>query len=128
MAPRGASSPEGPLIPLQERGKPNTALIRQQVLGRDRHRCAVPGCRNRGDLYAHHVRWKSHGGRTEIINEISLCWRCHGLVHDDPNNPHPDADDPTYWYFINLEDPNDLGYQAVRQVFWQAIAGDLGIE
>jgi len=52
----------------------------------------------------------------------------HGLFHDDPDNPYYDATDPTYWYFINLEDPNDLGYQAVRRVFWEAIATDLGIE
>jgi hypothetical protein len=25
--------------------------------------------------------------------------------------------DPTYWYGINLEDPNDRGYDAVRRLF-----------
>ncbi len=26
-------------------------------------------------------------------------------------------DDPHYWYFINLEDPNDRGYDAIRRLF-----------
>lgn len=80
--PRGPSSPDAPLVPREERDRPNNTVIRQQVLGRDGHRCAAPGCGNRGNLNAHHVRWKSHGGRTEIINEVSLCRDCHTLVHD----------------------------------------------
>jgi len=28
-----------------------------------------------------------------------------------------DADDPHYWYFDNLEDPNDRGYDAIRRLF-----------
>jgi hypothetical protein len=29
--------------------------------------------------------------------------------------------DPHYWYFINLEDPNDRGYDAARRVFLNAM-------
>jgi lysophospholipase L1-like esterase len=32
-----------------------------------------------------------------------------------------DADDPHYWYYDNIEDPNDRGYDAVRRIFFQAI-------
>lgn len=52
----------------------------------------------------------------------------HGIHHDDPSNPYYDASDPTYWYCQNLEDPNDLGYHAIRQAFWNEIATTLGLE
>ncbi len=36
------------------------------------------------------------------------------------------ADDPTYWYYDNIEDPNDRGYDAIRRIFLLAIADVLG--
>jgi hypothetical protein len=69
-------------VPLDQRDKPNTMAIRQQVLSRDGRCCVVPGCGFRGQLFAHHVRWKSHGGKTVIDNEISVCGQCHGLIHE----------------------------------------------
>jgi lysophospholipase L1-like esterase len=35
---------------------------------------------------------------------------------------HYRRDDPTYWYFWNLEDPNDRGYDALRRLFLIEIA------
>lgn len=35
---------------------------------------------------------------------------------------HYDASDPHYWYFDNIEDPNDRGYDAIRRIFLTAIA------
>ncbi len=35
------------------------------------------------------------------------------------------ADDPTYWYWDNLEDPNDRGYDAIRRLFLNKIASVL---
>lgn len=32
-------------------------------------------------------------------------------------HPHYDARDPHYWYWENLEDPNDRGYDALRRLF-----------
>ena len=32
------------------------------------------------------------------------------------------ASDPTYWFYENIEDPNDRGYDAIRRVFLNAIA------
>ncbi|MCC9602418.1 SGNH/GDSL hydrolase family protein [Stieleria sp. JC731] len=32
-----------------------------------------------------------------------------------------DADDPHYWFFTNIEDPNDRGYDAIRRVFLNSI-------
>jgi lysophospholipase L1-like esterase len=32
-----------------------------------------------------------------------------------------DSNDPHYWYFENIEDPNDRGYDAIRRVFLNTI-------
>ena len=32
-------------------------------------------------------------------------------------------DDPHYWYYDNVEDPNDRGYDAIRRVFLNTIVG-----
>ena len=34
---------------------------------------------------------------------------------------HYDAQDPHYWYFTNLEDPNERGYDAIRRLFLNEI-------
>lgn len=39
---------------------------------------------------------------------------------------HYDASDPHYWYYSNLEDPNDRGYDAIRRVFLSEMARVLG--
>lgn len=35
--------------------------------------------------------------------------------------PHYRAGDPHYWYYDNLEDPNDRGYDAIRRLFLNAM-------
>jgi hypothetical protein len=49
----------------------------------------------------------------------------HGIHCRDRTNAHYNADDPGYWFFINLEDPNQRGYDAIRRVFLNAIADAL---
>ena len=84
----GSSSPSTPVVPKEERDIPNTPRIRRHVLNRDGHVCAGRGCGNRnnkdigGMLSAHHVIWRTHGGDTEPVNEISVCTTCHGLIHE----------------------------------------------
>ncbi len=34
---------------------------------------------------------------------------------------HYDKSDPHYWFFSNIEDPNDRGYDAIRRVFLNSI-------
>lgn len=34
---------------------------------------------------------------------------------------HYDSSDPHYWYYTNIEDPNDRGYDAIRRVYLNAI-------
>ena len=52
----------------------------------------------------------------------------HGMHHDDPANPGYDAEDPSYWYCYNLEDPNERGYHEIRTAFWDRITQVLSIE
>jgi len=42
----------------------------------------VPGCRNRRNLHAHHVRHWVHGGRTDLDNLALLCPVHHRAVHE----------------------------------------------
>ncbi len=41
----------------------------------------------------------------------------HGIHCRDRRNPHYRPDDPHYWYYNNLEDPNERGYDAIRRIF-----------
>jgi len=41
----------------------------------------------------------------------------HGIHCSDRLNRNYRAEDPHYWYFLNLEDPNDRGYDAIRRLF-----------
>ena len=52
----------------------------------------------------------------------------HGLHYDDPTHPDYDAEDPSYWYCYNLEDPNERGYHEIRRAFWDRIAGVYDLE
>jgi hypothetical protein len=53
--------------------------LRAKVLARDGHACK--NCGSRRALHAHHVVWRSQGGPTVSDNLVTLCNRCHGLVH-----------------------------------------------
>ncbi len=46
----------------------------------------------------------------------------HGIHCDEPEHKHYRPDDPTYWYFTNLEDPNRRGYDAIRRLYLSEIA------
>lgn len=41
----------------------------------------------------------------------------HGIHCRDKHNKYYRKEDPHYWYFNNLEDPNDRGYDAIRRLF-----------
>jgi 5-methylcytosine-specific restriction endonuclease McrA len=53
--------------------------LRQQVLSRDTWRCQLCGAMS--NLEAHHKEFRSHSGDDSKENLITLCYRCHGLVH-----------------------------------------------
>jgi hypothetical protein len=41
----------------------------------------------------------------------------HGIHCSQFWTKHYDWKDPHYWYFVNLEDPNERGYDAIRRLF-----------
>jgi lysophospholipase L1-like esterase len=41
----------------------------------------------------------------------------HGIHCRQPWTRHYDSEDPHYWYYTNLEDPNERGYDAIRRLF-----------
>ena len=43
--------------------------------------CSNPYCGRTCGLHAHHIRWRSHGGKTALSNETAVCFRCHALIH-----------------------------------------------
>lgn len=45
----------------------------------------------------------------------------HGIHCADRRNKYYRREDPHYWYFDNLEDPNDRGYDAIRRLFLNEI-------
>jgi hypothetical protein len=59
---------------------PSAPLLRQ-LRHRDRE-CRFPGCGMRRFTNAHHVRWWSRGGRTDLENLVLICVFHHRLVHE----------------------------------------------
>lgn len=54
------------------------ALVKS-VFTRDNWRCIV--CRIRSQLHAHHVTFRSHGGKDELTNLCTVCADCHDAIH-----------------------------------------------
>jgi hypothetical protein len=44
-----------------------------RVFERDGYRCTVPGCTAQRNLHAHHVLFRSRGGRDDLANLVTLC-------------------------------------------------------
>ena len=72
---------DGSVLQLGRRRRRPSAALRRAARNRDRCRCRFPGCESRR-IDLHHIRYWSHGGRTDLANMISLCRRHHRLVHD----------------------------------------------
>jgi hypothetical protein len=58
-----------------------SAWMQRQVRYRDRE-CRFPGCGARQFTQAHHVKFWSHGGRTDLENLLLICFFHHRLVHE----------------------------------------------
>jgi lysophospholipase L1-like esterase len=46
----------------------------------------------------------------------------HGIHCTQPWAKHYDSKDPHYWYYENLEDPNERGYDVIRRLFLNEMA------
>src|SRR5512138_267298 len=78
-----------------------TPRVRRQVLARDHHRCAVPGCRYARFVEIHHVRFQSHGGRHEISNLVTICTAHHTLLHTNKLAIRGLAPDLTFFRIVD---------------------------
>ena len=65
----------------EEIDRPNPAALARRVKLRDGGMCQNPRCCHRGKLHAHHIQYRSQGGRTLPANEVAVCTRCHALLH-----------------------------------------------
>ncbi len=56
------------------------------------------------------------------IVDIHAAFLGHGIHCTQFWSVHYDAKDPHYWYYSNLEDPNERGYDVIRRLFLLEIA------
>ena len=73
---------EGDVVGIGRASHDPPPWLRRQVLKRDGHECAFPGCDMRRYLHLHHIEWWHEGGHTNLDNLITLCHFHHKLVHE----------------------------------------------
>lgn len=60
-------------------------ILAESVFLRDNYTCQHCGTQYQEDghaLHPHHIIFKAQGGKDKESNLVSLCWRCHRLLHD----------------------------------------------
>jgi len=73
--------PKAPRLRLEPASYEN---LRQQVLRRDGWRCQFCGAMS--NLEIHHKEFRSQSGDDDEENLMTLCARCHKLVHGQKHN------------------------------------------
>ncbi len=68
-------------------------------------------------IFNQHIKEAAEARDFVYLVDIHSVMLGHGIHCKDSKNPHYCAKDPTYWYYFNLEDPNQRGYDAIRRVF-----------
>jgi lysophospholipase L1-like esterase len=63
-------------------------------------------------------------GRHSFVHlvDVHAAFLGHGIHCTQFWSAHYDAKDPHYWYYVNLEDPNERGYDVIRRLFLREIA------
>jgi hypothetical protein len=54
-------------------------VLCDKVFERDHWKCIV--CKRRGNLHAHHIVFRSHGGDDADWNLLTVCNDCHEAIH-----------------------------------------------
>jgi Holliday junction DNA helicase RuvB len=67
-------------VPGEARDPPTPAWMRDKVLAREGHCCAI--CRSRKDCRTHHVDSRANGGKTIIRKLVTVCGIHHSLIHE----------------------------------------------
>ncbi len=75
---------------------PSPAMMRQ-LRYRDLE-CRFPGCGATRFTLAHHIRWWSRGGATDLDNLVLVCSFHHKLVHEYGWSLARDPDNTVRWY------------------------------
>jgi hypothetical protein len=74
-------APDGSVVGLGRTAREPSAWMMRQLRYRD-SACTFPGCGNRRFTQAHHIRWWSRGGGTDLDNLALVCTFHHRLVHE----------------------------------------------
>ncbi len=72
---------DGSVVGLGRTTREPSAWMVRQLRYRDRS-CTFPGCGNTRFTQAHHIRWWSRGGSTDLDNLALVCTFHHRLVHE----------------------------------------------
>jgi len=72
---------DGSVVGLGRTSREPSRWMLRQLRYRDRS-CTFPGCGNRRFTQAHHIRWWSRGGATDLDNLTLVCTFHHRLVHE----------------------------------------------
>jgi len=72
---------DGSVVDLGRTSREPSRWMLRQLRYRDRS-CTFPGCGNRRFTQAHHIRWWSRGGATDLDNLTLVCTFHHRLVHE----------------------------------------------
>lgn len=73
--------PDGSVVGLGRVSREPSAWMMRQLRHRD-DSCRFPGCDARRFTQAHHIRWWSRGGATDLANLLLVCSFHHRLVHE----------------------------------------------
>jgi len=76
------------------------AKLAKQVIARDNFKCRV--CISRQRLQAHHIVYRSHGGDDAAENLLTVCNKCHRLIHDNRLLLILDGDKLSFIYKVRL--------------------------
>lgn len=74
------------------------------------------------------IRRAAQSRRNVTMVDIHEAFLGHGIHCTQLWLPHYRREDPHYWYYENLEDPNERGYDAIRRLFLNAIVDWLRIQ
>ena len=83
---------------------------------------AWPDCMPIHQAYNEALRRAAARHATVHVVPMHEAFLGHGIHCTQPWRPHYRRADPTYWYAVNLEDPNLRGYDAIRRLFLIEIA------
>ena len=84
------------VVALQPLRRDPPAWMVRQLRYRDRG-CRFPGCGSKRFTEAHHIRWHSLGGRTELANLLLICSFHHRWVHEHGWRIDREPDGTVHW-------------------------------